>query len=83
MQDQIIKDFSGIKEAAHSFFKKLYSAPNMEPMDLNTYPLSEVPNLINEEDNQLLNNPVSIGEIKKALFNMDPNKAPELDGFTA
>jgi len=52
-------------------------------VDPNSYPLSEIPNLINEEDNQLLNNPVSIREIKKALFNMDLDKAPGPDGFTA
>ena len=83
MQDQVIKDFSGIKEDGHSFFKNLYSTPDLEPVDPNSYPLSEIPNLINEEDNQLLNNPVSIREIKKYLFNMDPDKAPGPDGFTA
>ena len=83
LQDQIIKDSNGIKEAAHSFFKKLYSAPDLDPVDPNSYPLTEIPKLISEEDNQLLNNPVSIREIKKALFNMDPDKAPGPDGFTA
>ena len=83
MQDQVIKDFSGIKEASHSFFKNLYSAPDLEPVDPNSYPLSEIQNLINEDDNQLLNNLVSIHEIKKSLFNMDPDKAPGPDGFTA
>ena len=29
MQDQVIKEFSGIKEAAYSFFKNLYSAPDL------------------------------------------------------
>ena len=83
MQDQVIKDFSGIKEAAHSFFKNLYSAPDLKHVDQNSYPLSEIPNLINEDDNLLLNMPVSIREIKKALFKMDPDKAPGPDGFTA
>ena len=83
MQDQIIKDTNGIKEAAHSFFKKLYSAPNLDLVDPNSFPLSVIPKLISDEDNQLLNNPVSIREIKKALFSMDPDKAPGPDGFTA
>ena len=52
-------------------------------MDPNSYPLSKIPNLINDDDNQLLNSPVSIREIKKALFNMDPDKAPGPDGFIA
>ena len=33
VQDQVIKDFSGIKEAAHSFFKNLYSASDLEHVD--------------------------------------------------
>jgi exonuclease III len=83
MQDQVIKDFKGIKEAAHSFFKNLYSAPDLEPVAPNSYPISEIPSLINDDDNLLLNRPVSISEIKKAIFNMDPDKAPGPDGFTA
>ena len=83
LQDQIIKDSNGIKEAAHSFFTELYSGPDLDPVDPNSYPLTEIPKLISEEDNQLLNNPVSIREIKKSLFNMDLDKAPGPDGFTA
>ena len=83
MQDQVIKEFSGIKEAAYSFFKNLYSASNMEPVDPNSFPLSEIPNMINDDDNLMLNSLVSIREIKKALFKMDPDKAPGPDGFTA
>ena len=82
MQDQVIKDFNGIKEAAYSF-KNLYSAPDLEPVDPNFYPLSEIPNMINDDDNLMLNSPVSIREIKKSLFKMDPDKAPGPDGFTA
>ena len=83
MQDQIIKDTNGIKEAAHSFFQELYSAPDLAPVDPNSFTLSVIPKLISEEDNQLLNIPMSIREIKKALFNMAPDKAPRPDGFTA
>ena len=64
MQDQVITYFNEIKEAAHYYFKNLYSAPDSDPVDPNSYPLSEVPNLINDDDNQLLNSPVSIQEIK-------------------
>ena len=59
-QGQVIKDFRGIKEATHSFFKSLYSAPDQDPMEPNSYPLSEIPNLVNDEDNLQLNNPISI-----------------------
>jgi hypothetical protein len=39
-QDQVFKESQGIKEAAHSYFKKLYSAPDMEVLEPNSYPLS-------------------------------------------
>ena len=51
MQDKTIKDFSDIKEASHFFFQKLYSALDRDQVDPNSYPLSEIPNLINDEDN--------------------------------
>ena len=52
-------------------------------MDPNIYPLSEIPSMVNDDDNMMLNSPVSIREIKKSLFKMDPDKAPGPDGFTA
>ena len=83
MHDQVIRDFDGIKEAAHSFYKNLYSAPDLDPADPNNYPLSEIPSLVNDDDNTLLNSPISNQEIKKALFKMDLDKAPRPDGFSA
>jgi hypothetical protein len=83
MQYQVIKDFKGIKEVAHSFFKNLYSAPDMEPVAPNSYPISEIPALVNDDDNRLLNRPISIIEIKKSIFDMDLDKVPRMDGFTA
>ena len=65
------------------FFKNLYTTLDLEQVDPNSYPLSEIPNLINDDDNLLLNSPISIHEIKKALFKMDPDKAPGPDGFTS
>ena len=52
IQGQVIKDFRGIKKAAHSFFSRLYSAPDQDPVEQYSYPLSEIPSLVNDEDNQ-------------------------------
>ena len=60
MQDHVLTDLNEIKEAAHFYFKNLYAAPDLDPVDPMSYPLSEIPNLINDEDNQLLKIPVSI-----------------------
>ena len=51
VQDHVIIDFNEIKEAAHSYFKDLYSAPDSAPVDPKSYPLLEVPKLINDDDN--------------------------------
>jgi len=82
-QDQVYKDSQIIKEAAHSYFKNLYSAPAMEELDSCSYPLTEVPDLVTEEENRALSRPVSVDEIRKVVLSMNPDKAPGPDGFTA
>ncbi|CAM8885253.1 unnamed protein product [Rhodiola kirilowii] len=42
-----------------------------------------VPRLISEEMNEMLNAPFTEGEVKRALHQMHPTKAPGLDGFPA
>jgi len=55
----------------------------MEDLDPQAYPLSEVPELITVEENELLSRPISDTEIKKVVFSMHPDKAPGPDGYTA
>jgi hypothetical protein len=47
------------------------------------YPLTIIPGLINEDINSKLTRDVSQQVIKEALDQMNPDKAPGLDGFTA
>ncbi|KAL9670606.1 hypothetical protein QQ045_008160 [Rhodiola kirilowii] len=42
-----------------------------------------VPKLVTEEMNAMLTAPFTEGEVKRALFQMHPTKAPGLDGFPA
>lgn len=44
--------------------------------------MNEVPNLISTRKNRFLEAEVTNNEIKTALFDMEPDKAPGLDGFT-
>jgi hypothetical protein len=81
-QDQLWTDPEDIKEAAHAYFKELYSAPVQEDLEIDSYLLSAIPNLITENDNRILNRPISLKEIKKVVFRMNPDKAPGPDGFT-
>ena len=82
-QDQIIQDFDEIKQVAHEHLKNIYTEERLP----RAYPSSPVLNLIPSVINQATNTAhialVSIKEIKKALTNMEPNKAPGQDGFTA
>ena len=78
----LIKDFEGIKQAAHNSFKELYTAPIEDPIDTNAHPFYLIPTLINQEDNNLLTTPVSMNELKEILSIMKPDSAPGPDCFT-
>ena len=39
--------------------------------------------MVTIEDNKLLNKPLTLEKVKFALFNLNPNKSPRLDGFHA
>ena len=82
-QGNLVKDFEGIKKAAHSYFKDLFLAPEEDPIDANCYLLDLVPKLVQETDNLLLTAPIRMEELKKALDGIDANKTPGPDGFTA
>ena len=52
-------------------------------LDQQGYPFTVIPKLINEDINSKLTREVSQQEIKEALDQMSPDKAPGSDGFTA
>eukprot|EP00253_Pinus_taeda_P034134 PITA_34134 len=80
-EGDIHKDFDHIKGAAFTHFQKLYS----EDKDPSHYPelLENIPAVISQRRNEFLEAKVTKDEVKKALFNMDPNKALGPDGFSA
>ena len=82
-QNTTISDQEGIRQAAFKNFETLSSETQRENIDPYRYPLSIVPNLIKEDINLKLVEEVSQQEIKEALNQMHPDKAPGLDGFTA
>ena len=45
--------------------------------------LQNIPKIISDEDNKLLNKPLTLEEIKSALFSINPDKSPGPDGFQA
>ena len=82
-----IKDDAGIwidepRDIAQNFlldytehFKSLYRTPR-------TIPALGLPCLISQEDNEQLTRLPTTGEIKKAMFDINPSKTPGSDGFS-
>jgi hypothetical protein len=83
VQDTIISYPEGIKQATFETFSALYTEPQRTDIDPQRYPLSIIPTLINEETNRNLLKEVSQQEVKEALDQMNPDKSPGPDGFTA
>jgi ribonuclease HI/exonuclease III len=83
VRDTIIADPEGIKQAALETFENLYTAPKEVELDQQAYPLNLIPNLINADTNSRLTSEITQQEIKEALDQMNPDKAPGPDGFTA
>jgi len=75
------KDFTSIKGVTFSHFEKLYS--EVEGMSQDTMFLDVVPSKISSNMNQQLEAKVTRKEIKVSLYEMEPDKAPGPDGFTA
>jgi hypothetical protein len=68
------------KEEVQAFYKDLYTSQGFNDM---SELLDIVPRRVTPEMNSLLDKPFEPDEIKMALFQMAPSKAPGVDGFTA
>eukprot|EP00253_Pinus_taeda_P009752 PITA_09752 len=79
--NDIHKDFEYIKKATFLHFQSLYS----EDKDPNQYSdlLDVVPSVISHRTKETLEAKITKDEVKKALFDMDPDKAPGPNGFSA
>jgi exonuclease III len=83
VQNVTISEPKGIRKASFETFRTLYSETQRSSIDPQMYPLSTVPNLIKEDINLKLVEEVTQQEIKDAVDQMHPDKAPGPDGFTA
>ena len=63
-----------------NFYQNLYASQG--PSDASEL-LSHVPEHVTPAMNDALNKPFEPGEVRTALFQMFPSKAPGVDGFTA
>lgn len=72
------EDPQQLKALALAFYKNLYSSEGVANMEA---VLMHVPRKVSDEMNASLCAPYSENEVKIALFQMFPNKAPGPDGF--
>ena len=64
------------------YYKGLFGAPTENILSMDETRTEDIPQVSNEE-NTFLNSPFTEEEIKKAVFQMEHNKAPGPDGFPA
>ena len=80
-ENDIYKDFEHIKKYAFLHFQSLYSEDKDQNQNLDL--LDVVPSVISQQTKENLEAKITKEEVEKALFDMDLDKAPGLDGFSA
>jgi ADP-dependent phosphofructokinase/glucokinase len=65
-----------------SYYKNLFSVPTDNAFTLDETRIDDI-NQVSEEDNNMLIKPFTEDEVREAVFQMEHNKAPELDDFSA
>lgn len=65
-------------EVAEKYFKMLFTS---EDVGYTLNELDDTPSSISEQMNQFLLDPISMEEVKKAVFDINPNKCPGPDGM--
>ncbi|KAG7543067.1 Reverse transcriptase domain [Arabidopsis thaliana x Arabidopsis arenosa] len=71
---------SGIESLAVNYFQTLFTTSN--PIDFSSV-IRDIPETITEEMNEMLTKVVSLEEVRRALFSLNPDKTPGPDGLTA
>jgi len=76
----MVNDFKGIKQVAPLHFKGIYTEDSSA--EIHHQVLNMIPSVIKPKSNQQLITSVTLKEVKLALENLAPDKAPGPDSFT-
>jgi hypothetical protein len=71
-----------LKEYITSYYKDLFGPPKNTSFSLDESRVDDIVQ-VSHEENELLVRPFTVEEVREAIFQMEHNKAPELDGFSA
>ncbi|KAL9684149.1 hypothetical protein QQ045_021583 [Rhodiola kirilowii] len=83
MRDRVVTDTQEILEAAEEYFGNMFQSIGSVLEDFLEDSLKIIPEVISEEVRQELIRPYTREEVRKALFQLAPMKAPGIDGFQA
>lgn len=79
----VIEDPDSIGKEAMSFFENLWKKNGIAQPGVQVELLELIPPLVSREDNSMLEELVSLKEVKAAVFGLGGEKAPGPDGFQA
>jgi hypothetical protein len=83
VQDEgLIEGQEQLKSYITSYYKGLFGAPEESDVSMDESRIDDIPQ-VSPEENAILTSPYSEVEIRKAVFQMEHNKAPGPDGFPA
>jgi hypothetical protein len=77
-----IEGHEQLKSYITNYYKSLFGPPEESSFSLDETQTDDIPQ-VSIEENGLLTAPYSKEEVKKAVFQMEHNKAPGPDGFAA
>ncbi|KAL9690346.1 hypothetical protein QQ045_010744 [Rhodiola kirilowii] len=80
---ELCSDSSDISDIITNYFLNLFNLQANNSIEEWSWALNIIPKLVTEEMNAVLLAPFSEAEVKRALFQMHPTKAPGLDGLSA
>jgi hypothetical protein len=80
--DETIEGQEQLKAYITTYYKNLFGAPEDSHITLDETRVDDIPQ-VSPQENALLSAPYSEEEIRKAVFQMEHNKAPGPDGFPA